>query len=159
MEYLTPVQIGTPPQTVMLDFDTGSSDLWVFSGNTPTAQSQGHQLYTSNKSSTATTLQGAQWKITYGDGSGASGTVFQDVVSVGGVSVKSQAVEAATTVSGSFVQDTDTSGLLGLAMDKINTVTPTQQKTFFSNAMKNLAMPLFTANLKQGKGETEAVPA
>ncbi|KAG6295275.1 hypothetical protein E4U45_006124 [Claviceps purpurea] len=35
IEYLTPVQIGTPPRTLDLLFDTGSSDLWYGDGASP----------------------------------------------------------------------------------------------------------------------------
>ncbi|KAL4722242.1 hypothetical protein ACLX1H_011022 [Fusarium chlamydosporum] len=146
IEWLTPVQIGTPAQTLNLDFDTGSSDLWVFS--TETSGSSGHDEYNPAKSSTAKKLAGATWSISYGDGSTSSGDVYKDKVSVGGLVVNSQAVESAQRVSDEFEQETGLDGLMGLAFSAINTVKPTKQKTFFDNAISNLQSPVFTADLK-----------
>ncbi|KAA6412873.1 MAG: aspergillopepsin I [Lasallia pustulata] len=146
-EYLCPVTVGG--QTLNLDFDTGSSDLWVFSTELPSAEDTGHTLYNPASSSTAELLVGETWNITYGDGSGASGNVYTDTVSVGTTTVTNQAVELANSVSAQFEQD-NSDGLLGLAFNSINTVAPTQQKTFFSNALSSLAAPLFTADLMKG---------
>ncbi|CAI6275728.1 unnamed protein product [Periconia digitata] len=147
--FLSPVDIGG--QTLNLDFDSGSSDLWVFSTDLP-AQSIGqHSAFDASKSTTFKKMTGAQFKISYGDGSGAAGTVGMDKVTIGGVSVDNQAVELASAVSQSFVEDTNTDGLVGLAFSKLNTVNDgtkkIPQKTFFDNVMGNLDLPVFTADL------------
>lgn len=147
IEYLSPVQIGG--QTLNLDFDSGSSDLWVFNTQLSKTASQGHQLFNPTKSTTFKMMQGAKFSISYGDGSGAAGNVGTDVVVVGGATVTRQAVELATAVSTSFIQDTANNGLLGLAFSQLNTVKPQQQKTFFDNVMPSLAEPLFTADLRK----------
>jgi len=90
------------------------------------------------------------WDISYGDGSGASGTVYKDTVVIGGVTATSQAVEAATSISAQFVQDTDNDGLVGLAFSSINTVQPTPAKTFFDTVKSSLDTALFAADLKKG---------
>lgn len=148
VEYLSQVKIGGQPIT--LDFDTGSSDLWVFNTKLPAAATTGRQVYDPDTSKTFKMIQGAQFTIRYGDGSGAEGVVGTDVVDVGGAVAPKQAVELATTVTDTFVKDVNNGGLMGLAFGSINAVKPQKQKTFFENVMPSLKEPLFTADLRAG---------
>jgi len=147
VEYLSPVRIGG--QSMLVNFDSGSSDLWVFSSELPAAAQQGHTVFDPSKSKTFEALNGSTFFISYGDGSKAGGIVGTDTVDVGGATVTRQAVELATGVSRSFVEDTQNNGLLGLAFSGINTVKPRKQKTFFDNVMPDLAEPVWTADLRK----------
>ncbi|KAK4188853.1 penicillopepsin [Podospora australis] len=149
IEFLSPITIGG--QTITVDFDSGSADLWVFSSQLSPRSVVGHQVYDHTKSSTFSMIPDQNFAIKYGDGSTASGNVGTDTVEVGGVTVTGQAVEMATSVSTSFINDVPNNGMLGLAFSKLNQVTPTQQKTFFENVMPSLAEPVWTADLRKGQ--------
>lgn len=134
--YTCPVQIGTPAQTVNLDFDSGSADLWVWSKKLDkttqdAGEAQNIKIFDQTKSETFQNAHGYSWKITYGDGSGASGTVGVDTVKIGDIVIENQAVELADQVSSSF-QNESSSGLLGLAFGNINTVQPRKYSSWRS---------------------------
>ncbi|EGX94542.1 endothiapepsin precursor [Cordyceps militaris CM01] len=145
LEYLVQVAIGTPAQNLNLDFDTGSADLWVFSTETPNGGS--HSLYSPGQSSTSQKQSGETWSIQYADGSGSSGDVYTDSVTVGGLTVPNQVVESAQQVSSQFASG-DNDGLLGLSFSSLNTVTPNKASTWFDNVQSQLDSPLFVADLR-----------
>lgn len=159
--YLCAVSVGTPSQKLMLDFDTGSSDLWMWSTELPASiKSSGssHNIFDPSKSSTYKNQSGSTWKISYGDSSSASGTVATDNVTIGGLTIENQAIELASQMSSQFIQGSG-DGLLGLAFGSINTVTPTPVKTPVENMIAQEDIPknaeLFTANLGSWRDANE----
>ena len=124
----------------------------MWSTELPKSTTQGtkHAVFDPTKSSTFKTTPHSTWKIHYGDGSFASGSVGTDVVNVGGIIIKNQAIELAESLSTQFQQDSS-DGLLGLAFGEINTVVPQKVKTPVENMIIQNDIPktseLFTANL------------
>jgi hypothetical protein len=102
--------------------------------------------------------QGSTWKISYGDGSSASGIVGNDNVDIGGLVVKGQAVELAEQLSAQFAQGAG-DGLLGLAFGNINTVQPKAVSTPVENMISQSDIPksaqLFTAKLGSWRDSDE----
>lgn len=121
---------------------------WVFNTGLPANAQQGHTVFDPAKSPTFKLLEGETFNISYGDSSTASGPVGTDVFDVGGSTVEVQAIGLPDEVSESFVTDSASNGLVGLAFTKLNTMEPTQQKTFFDNVVSQLSQPVFTAQLK-----------
>ncbi|KAJ5900801.1 aspergillopepsin A-like aspartic endopeptidase [Penicillium subrubescens] len=154
VEFVSPVTIGG--QTITMDFDTGSADMWVFNSELPSSMTQNRTVYDPTKSSTYKKVDGGTFNISYGDSSSASGGLAQDTVDIGGATVTSQTFGLPTTVSSSFVEDTNSNGLVGLGFSSINTFSPGPQKTFFDNIAQDLEEPVLTARLRSdGVGEYE----
>ncbi len=75
----------TDPRHDTVDFDTGSSDLFLPSPSCDSTCS-GHTLYDSNASSTANDIS-KTFTLAFGDGSSVDGDQFTDVVSIAGLTV------------------------------------------------------------------------
>ncbi|CAF2057866.1 unnamed protein product [Rotaria magnacalcarata] len=112
--WIATISIGTPPQNFLIDFDTGSSDLWIPSINCPS--SCGNHSHYNASASSSYRANGAHFFISYGDVSYAGGHFDSDTVTVAGVSVVNQVFAEAVNMSG-FNDAMD--GLLGLAYQNL----------------------------------------
>ncbi|PIL36036.1 transporter [Ganoderma sinense ZZ0214-1] len=129
LEWAGSISIGTPAQKFLIDFDTGSSDLWVPSSSCTSSTCKAKNRYSSSKSSTSSKKSGS-FSIEYGDGSTVSGPIYSDAVTVAGVSVDSQEFSPVTTLSSSFSGD-PIDGILGLAFPAISNL---NTNPFFNTA-------------------------
>ncbi|KAH9033129.1 acid protease [Lactarius hengduanensis] len=139
--YYGSISLGTPPQVLTVDVDTGSADLWV-----PSAcqACHSHQFSPAHSSTFHPTSEG--FSITYGTGN-VSGRLVTDVVSIAGLAVADQAFGAVSARS----DDMDTrpnDGLIGMAF---GTIAQSRRATFFESliARRKLAAPLFSVHLSR----------
>lgn len=100
-QYFGAVGLGSPPQSVQVIFDTGSSDLWVK-----------HGLYEATSSS-STEVLGQMVTLSYGQGT-MEGHAFRDHVSLGGHVLHRQ--EFLVLAGESGLSNIVADGVLGLAM-------------------------------------------
>ncbi|EFP87563.2 uncharacterized protein PGTG_13934 [Puccinia graminis f. sp. tritici CRL 75-36-700-3] len=133
IEFYGQIEVGTPPQAFMIDFDTGSSDMWIkdktCKKNCGRDSTHKHAFYDSEKSSTSKDLA-SPFQISYGVG-GVSGALFEDTVSVSGYNVFQQAFGVCDVLSEDWPND-PADGVLGLAFESIAT---SHKKPWFYNAI------------------------
>ncbi|CAF1049690.1 unnamed protein product [Adineta steineri] len=132
------ISIGTPAQTFNVDFDTGSSDLWIPSIRCLSSCGN-RSRYNANISSTYR-ANGASFHIGYGDGSSINGRFDNDTVTIAGLAVTNQVFAEASNMS-SFGGVRD--GLLGLGYQSITS--GGEAPVFYNMYKQNLIpQPIFS---------------
>jgi len=135
-QYYGPISIGTPPQTFLVVYDTGSSNLWVPSIQCHSIACLLHQSYNPSKSSTYV-ANGTQITIPYGSGT-VVGIASNDTVTWGPYSIKSNPFIQVTSESGISFDFAAFSGILGLSFQ---TISEGGQIPVFDNLVRQYGLP------------------
>ncbi|KAK9427967.1 aspartic peptidase domain-containing protein [Lipomyces doorenjongii] len=109
--YYANVSVGTPGQNLRLQIDTGSSDIWVQSGENRFCQESSNPcnetgIFEPQDSSTYSEISD-NFYIAYGDGSYARGDYAYDTFDIGGAAVKNLTIAVATDAN-------TTEGIMGI---------------------------------------------
>ncbi|KAF9279718.1 endopeptidase [Linnemannia elongata] len=117
-QYYGEVNVGTPPQTFSVVFDTGSSNFWVPSTHCNSIACFLHRRFDSEKSTTFHP-NGTQFAIQYGSGS-LEGIISNDNVEVGGAVIKRQDFGESVKEPGLAFAFGKFDGIFGLGYDTIS---------------------------------------
>lgn len=113
------ISVGTPAVDYTVDFDTGSSDLFL-PGPDCSSSCSGHTTYDPSSSSTSKDV-GKTFSLSYGDGSTVSGEQYTDTVTIAGLTATKQTLGAAKTYSTGFESSNfPADGLMGMGFKSIS---------------------------------------
>lgn len=110
--YFANVSVGTPPQPISLQIDTGSSDVWMSSSQADFREGAVADGGTFNQaaSSTYKALSSPAFNITYVDGTGSTGNYFTDQFIIAGTTLNNLEMGLATDT-------TIGTGIMGVGFD------------------------------------------
>ncbi|GEM07083.1 aspartic-type endopeptidase [Rhodotorula toruloides] len=147
------VQIGTPPQSFRLFFDTSSSDLLIpsYKCNSLTCRGKKRLDYRASADATAKTTNKTVYTY-FVDGSQATGTLLQDTVTAAGLTVTQQDVVALDSLP-SAIGGRITDGM-GLAFRALSAA---YSYSFPFTAYHQGAQPIFGLSLSRLPGRSELV--
>nr|XP_031863587.1 uncharacterized protein CI109_000839 [Kwoniella shandongensis]KAA5530659.1 hypothetical protein CI109_000839 [Kwoniella shandongensis] len=158
-EWYTYITVGSPPQSLPVLPDTGSSDLFVFGPSCTTCHLNNHTSFLPLSSSTYTNLS-SSWSFLYADGSGASGHASNDIVSFGDAATStSMGFAIADVVAGDDFAVSQRSGVLGLGLDAMSTMPLTDDEirtngaTLFSRLVKSQGLTENVLSVRLEKGQ------
>ncbi|KIP07065.1 hypothetical protein PHLGIDRAFT_513210, partial [Phlebiopsis gigantea 11061_1 CR5-6] len=146
-----PLTIGTPAKTFTVQFDTGSSDLFVAGPSCTSSNCKGHAIYNPKSSSTAVDV-GKKFNLQYGSGN-VQGEQYTDTVNIVGLTATKQRLGAASQYSSSFsTANFPADGLMGMAYQQISVYNaPPVFQTLV--AQKQITAPVFSFKLSSSGAE------
>jgi len=155
--WYSPIQFGTPAQTINLLFDSGSADLIIYDPSCTTCNLNNHTAFNRALSLTYNSTSSVKFQAAYGSsGKTVKGYTGADAVQIGSIKIKNQAL-AIVTEAVSLNAKSSASGLAGIGPDVLSAIPGTN--TVFSSMIKQSLISKPVVGIALVKGTSDQADA